>query len=176
VADDRSILYNPHMSAPPDVVPYQLRQFKPSFEAVGILIDFLTRKPPFDRFAAGALVTTLKYQVTNGFHVAAFRGETLVGYCGWLRIMAGDGEHWVRERGDLRPAANERADAVALDIVRVDEPQAVRPLIRACRRLEAGKRVFFKRDYLDATHASRRNTVMNVPSAGQGEGVRAARP
>jgi hypothetical protein len=156
------------MPAPADAVPYQLRQFKPSFEAVGILIDFLTRKPPFDRFAAGTLVTTLKYQVTNGFHVSAFRGETLIGYCGWLRIMAGDGALWVREQSDLRPAPNDRADAVALDIVRVDEPEAVRPLIRACRRLEAGKRVFFKRDYLDATQASRRSTVMNVRSADPG--------
>lgn len=163
------------MSAPPDPVPYQLRQFKPSFEAVGILVDFLSRKPPFDRFQAGALVTTLKYQVTHGFHVSAFRGETLVGYCGWLRIMANEGDRWVQERGDLRPAPSDRADAVALDIVRVDEPGAVRPLIRACRRLEAGKRVFFKRDYFGVTHhVSRRNTVMNLRAASEVEGIAGA--
>ncbi len=75
-----------------DGLTYQLRQFKPSFEAVGILIDFLTRQPPFDRFQAGALVTTLKYQVSHGFHVSAFLGETLIGYCGWLRIMASEGD------------------------------------------------------------------------------------
>jgi hypothetical protein len=110
------------------------------------------------------LVTALKYQIANGHHVSAFRGETLIGYCGWLSIASAHGELWIRDTADLTPVSPDRADAVALTIVRVDEPPAVRPLIRACRILEPGKRVFFKRDYVDGAHATRRNTVMNVPS------------
>src|ERR1700716_756214 len=143
---------------------YQIRRFNPSFEAVGILVDFLSRKAPFDQFRAGPLVTALKYQVANGHHVSAFRGETLIGYCGWLLIASPHGDRCLQDKADLTPVPPDRADAIALAIVRVDEPAAVRPLIRACRILEPGKRVFFKRDYVDGAHATRRNTVMNVPS------------
>jgi hypothetical protein len=152
------------MDSPRQAGSYQLRRFKPSFEAVGILIDFLSRKAPFDQFRAGPLVTALKYQIVNSHHVSAFRGEALIGYAGWLQITSAHGELWLQDKVDLKPVSLDRADAVALTIVRVDEPAAVRPLIRACRILEPGKRVFFKRDYAETTPATRRNTVMNVSS------------
>jgi hypothetical protein len=156
------------MVLPGEQGQYKIRRFKPSFEAVGIVVDFLSREAPFDRFGAGPLVTALKYQIVNGHHVSAFRGEALIGYCGWLRINHADGELWLADKADLTPLAGDRADAVALTIVRVDEPAAVRPLIRACRILEPRKRVFFKRDYAQATHAARRNTVMNISPRGTG--------
>jgi hypothetical protein len=150
------------MSSQQDTGRYQIRQFTPSFEALGIVIDFLSRKPPFDRFRAGHLVTALKYQIAQGRHVCGFRGETLIGYCGWLQVTCELGQQWLLEQAELEPVAPDRADAVALTLVRVDEPAAVRPLIRACRTIERGKRVFFRRDYTDGWHAARRNSVMNI--------------
>jgi hypothetical protein len=152
---------NPSLSASA-IGSYQLRRFKPSFEALGIIVDFLSRKGPFDQFRAGPLTTALKYQLAHGHHAGAFRGEVLVGYGGWLPITCEQGELWLADRADLTPAAPDRAEAVALTIVRVDEPAAVRPLIRACRILEAGKRVFFKRDYAEGLRATRRGMVMNL--------------
>src|ERR1700694_1089259 len=89
---------------------YQIRRFNASFEAVGILIDFLSRKPPFDQFRAGPLVTALKYQVADGHHVSAFRGEALIGYAGWLQITSAHGELWLQDKADLTPVPPERAD------------------------------------------------------------------
>ena len=104
----------------------------------------------------------MKYQILNGHHVAGFDGETLVGYCGWLRITAAEGEEWLQVKGELRPVHPSEYDAVALHIVRIEDEAAVLPLIRACRTLEAKKRVFFKRDYVAGAHAEKRTSVMNV--------------
>jgi hypothetical protein len=150
------------MSSQPDPGGYQMRRFTPSFEALGIVVDFLSRKAPFDQFRAGAVVTAIKHQLAQGHHVCGFRGEVLVGYCGWLHITRELGELWLLDQAELKPVAPDRADAVALTLVRIDEPAAVRPLIRACRTLEPGKRVFFRRDYANRLQATRRNTVMNV--------------
>jgi hypothetical protein len=156
------------MSPQPDPGSFEIRRFTPSFEALGIVVDFLSRKAPFDQFRAGHLVTALKHQIAQGYHVCGFRGEVLVGYCGWLQITRELGELWLLDQAELKPVPPERADAVALTLVRVDEPAAVRPLIRACRRLEPAKRVFFRRDYANRLHATRRNTVMNVSSDATG--------
>lgn len=150
------------MTAPERLTGFQIRRFKPSFEALGIVIDYVSRAAPFDSYQAKALLRAIEYQIANGFHVAGFSGETLVGYCGWLQIMGDDGAQWLAGGAELRPAPPETADAVALHIVRIDEPAAVRPLIRACRRLEPSKRVYFKREYMLGSREARRNSVMNV--------------
>jgi hypothetical protein len=141
--------------------PFQIRRFKPGFDALGILVDFLTRAPPFDSFRAGPFVTALKHQLARGHHVSAFRGEALVGYCGWLPITSALGERWLAGEAELEPAEAERSDAVALTIVRVEDRAALRPLIRASRKLEAGKPVYFRRDYANA-RARRWNRVANL--------------
>lgn len=131
-------------------------------EAVGIVIDFVSRVPPFDGYPAGRLITAVKYQIVNGCHVAGFDGETLIGYCGWLRITKAEGDEWLQGTGELRPVHPSESDAVALHIVRIEDEAAVLPLIRACRTLEAKKRVFFKRDYVAGAHTEKRISVMNV--------------
>ena len=125
-------------------------------------MDFVSRVPPFEGYPAGTLITAVKYQILNGCHVAGFNDETLIGYCGWLQITKAEGEDWMKGNGELRPAPPSESDAVALNIVRIDEQSAVLPLIRACRASEAKKRVFFKRDYVAGGHAAKRSSVMNV--------------
>jgi hypothetical protein len=87
---------------------FHLRRFKPSFEAVGVVADFVSRVPPFEGYGAGTLITALKYQILNGCHVAGFDGETLIGYCGWLQITKAEGEDWMQGSGELRPAPPSR--------------------------------------------------------------------
>ncbi|HJY16154.1 MAG TPA: hypothetical protein VJ353_00870, partial [Xanthobacteraceae bacterium] len=99
---------------------FHLRRFKPSFEAVGIVADYVSRVPPFEGYAAGTLLTAVKYQILNGCHVAGFDGETLIGYCGWLQITKAEGEEWMQGSGELRSAPPSESDAVALHIVRID--------------------------------------------------------
>src|SRR5215210_7506767 len=91
---------------------YQLRQFTQSYEALGILIDFVGGKKPFDRFEVRSLLPALKHQLANGHHICAFRGELLVGYCGWLPITDDVGERWLKRTGELIPAPPEHLEAV----------------------------------------------------------------
>src|SRR5438128_7179769 len=115
----------PRVLSPNEVLNLELRRFKLSFEAVGIVADYVSRVSPFDAFAAGPLLTAVKYQILNGYHVAGFSGETLIGYCGWLQVARREAELWLEDRGELKPARPEDADAVALHIVRIDHPGAV---------------------------------------------------
>jgi hypothetical protein len=145
---------------------FQFRRFAPSFEALGIVVDFLSREAPYDEFRAGKLVTALKHQVMHGHHVCAFRGEKLVGYCGWLPISEELGTLWVAGKAELTPVPPDRADAVALTTIRVDDPKVLHPLIRACRKLHYGKRVFYlgRRLYAGQRSPQRRESIFNFSS------------
>ena len=139
----------------------ELRQFKPSFETLGILIDYLGKSPPFKDIATGEFVLALKHQIADGHHVCAFRGDRLVGYCGWLETTSEIGERWRSGQASLLSVAPERADAAALTTVRSDEPDVLAPMIRAIRTMNKGKRIFFRRDYAE-DKPRKRQTVLNV--------------
>ena len=145
---------------------FQIRRFTPSFEALGIIVDFITRDRPFNEFRAGQLVTALKHQVSHGHHVCAFRGEQLVGYCGWLPISEALGRSLVQGKAELAPVLADQADAVALTTIRVDDPKVMQPLIRASRKLHYGKRVFYLGRTSSAGQRSpqRRESVLNFRS------------
>ena len=154
------------MSSQQDSAEFQFRRFTPSFEALGIVVDFLSREAPYDEFRAGKLVTALKHQVMHGHHVCGFRGERLVGYCGWLPISGELGRLWVQGKAELAPVPADQADAVALTTIRVDDPKVMPPLIRASRKLHYGKRVFYLGRISSAGQRSpqRRESVFNFRS------------
>ena len=150
----------PRPSIASDAGSLELRQFKPTHEALGILVDYLAKAPPFRDFTVGELVIALKHQLARGHHVCAFRGELLVGYCGWLNTNSDIGERWMDGKGELKPVAD-NADAAALTIVRSDAADALTPMIRAIRGMNKGKRIFFRRDYSEGGKR-KRQTVLNV--------------
>lgn len=143
----------------------ELRQFLPTHESLGILVEYLGAKPPFDAHRTGAFVSALKHQLARRHHLAAFRGERLVGYCGWLYVTTEMGERWLARQGELKPVPEAQADAAALTIVRADEDGVTLPMMRAIRRIGAGKRIFFRRDYEGETRPAKRQTVLNVTEA-----------
>ena len=132
-------------------------QLVASMEALGLVMSFVAREPPFSEYRAGRLVAALKHQLSTRNHVCLLKDETLVGYCGWLRITVEQGESWLKGEGTLRPVDPARADAFALTIVSVASNDYLMPIIRACRRLHPDQRVFFKRD--TAAGDSRKATV-----------------
>lgn len=140
----------------------EIRQFKPTYESFGILVDYIAATPPFDRFRVRDLIRALKHQLARGHHVCAFRNEKLVGYCGWLYTTSEAGEKWMNGGEDLKPVPDEEADAAALTIVRADEADVLQPMIRALRKIGKGKRIFFRRDYEADGQAQKRRTVLNV--------------
>jgi hypothetical protein len=141
---------------------FQFRRFAASHEALGVLVDFVATKQPFDQFPSGKLVVALKHQIANGNHVCAFAGEALVGYCGWIPITQEMGQLWLANRAELKPVPAAQADGLAVSIVCADDPGVVRGLIRQSRKLNIGRRAFFKREYAGGARAVRLQQVYNV--------------
>jgi hypothetical protein len=139
----------------------EIRKFKPGYEALGLVTDFLASEPPFGGFKASKLLTVIKYQLSLGHHVAGFANDQLVAYCGWLTTSTAQAEAWLKGEGDLEFVPPPIGNAVALTVVRVLNRHHVLPMIRACRERNRGKRVFFKRDYATPTIESRKGAVMN---------------
>ena len=121
-----------------DLGEVEIRMFHSSYEAFGLVIDYLAAVEPFSKFRAGVLVKAVRYQLGKGNHVCAYRGETLVGYCGWLHITSAMGERWMNHQGELTPVPAAEADAAALTTVRVDEPALLLRIIRQNSALEHG--------------------------------------
>ena len=137
----------------------EIRKFMPSYESFGLVMSYLAAVEPFSQFRVGSLTKAVRYQLGKGNHVCAYRDDMLIGYCGWLYVTSEMGERWMRHEGELRPVRDEEADAAALTIVRVDEPALLLRIIRETRRLNKGRRVFFRRDYDGGVR--KRQTVMN---------------
>src|SRR4051812_22838268 len=98
---------------PADAGGYQLRRFIPSHEALGIVLDFLVQRSPYDEFRAGKLVVALKHQLAHGYHVCAFRSEMLIGYSGWVPITEELGRLWLQGKAELQPVRPEQSNAAA---------------------------------------------------------------
>ncbi len=122
------------------------RQLIASMEALGLVMSFVAREPPFSEYRAGTLLQSLKYQLSTRNHVCLLQGETVVAYCGWLPITIEQGENWVKGQGSLSPVESKAATAYALTIVSVASNEFLLPAIRACRQIHPDRRAFFKRD------------------------------
>jgi len=147
---------------------FQVRRCVANAEAFGAIIDFLTRVKPFSQVAAGQLASIVRDQLKHQHHVCAMRGNTIIGYCGWVLVTPESGEQWLRDQGPLRPVPEAGATAGALTLVRADDPKVLRRLIRVTRDLNPGRRVFLRRDYSDGSKTSRLTSVLNVPHARKG--------
>jgi hypothetical protein len=142
-----------------DAAGVQFRTVSADYAALGKIIEYVANRGPFGDFKAKEVVAAVKAQVATGCHLCAFRGRLLVGYCGWLPVTGEVGRLWLEGKGGLCAAPFDRSDAVALTIVCSDDAQVLRGLVRACRDLGSGRRVFFKRVYADAVRQERRRAL-----------------
>lgn len=137
-----------------------IRHLKPSMEALGLVVAYLSRELPFSDYRAGRLVAAVKYQLSSRNHVCLLSGDLMLAYAGWLPITTDMGERWMRNQVRLTPTQPEAADAAALTVVSVSSGEHLLPLIRACRKLNPQRRIFFKRDAADEGR-TRKATVFN---------------
>ena|SRR5690349_22346255 len=134
------------------------RRFRSSYGSIGVVLDFILGAHPFASMEAASLYLAVKGQIAAGHHVAAFRNGKLIGYFGWLDTTEAIAQKWLTGEGKLLSVAGSQSNAVALTIVRTIDRQAILPGIRKCRQLNAGKRVFFKREN---SRAIRKSSVLN---------------
>jgi hypothetical protein len=132
-------------------------QLNPTYEGFGMVMDYLSRRLPFAGFEAGLLTDAIHQQLKYGHHLVALRGDRVTGYAGWLLTSSEIAEAWVEDRGRLVRKEGNEATAAALTIVASEDRAAVAKLIRGARRLNPGKRAYFKRSASDVKPARKRS-------------------
>ena len=137
-------------------------QLHGSFEAFGVVFDYLSRTDPFTRFQVGHFSSIVRQQLKTGYHLVAMDGQTVVGYVGWILTTKEIGDGWQKTQGKLIPVAEGRADSAALTIVASRDRSILLRLIRGARTLNPGKRVYFKREYESEGKSTRKSSVANV--------------
>ena len=141
---------------------HQAVQFNLTYEAFGLVLDFLSRTPPFGDYDLKTLSEAIRRQLHLGHHLVALRERSIVGYAGWLLTTEEVGEAWLEGRGRLAPVAPEYSNAAALTTVAVSDRAAVMPLVRGARDRNPNMRAFFKRD---GEHGARKSVVLNRTAA-----------
>jgi hypothetical protein len=141
-------------------------QLDGSFEAFGVIVDYLSRMQPFARYDIGHFASAVRRQLRSGHHLAAMQGRSLVGYVGWLLTSRTIAEEWLGTGGRLLSVEKSKADAAALTIVAAAERRVLMRLIRGARKLNPGTRVYFKRQYAQASRRARKAAVDNVSFEG----------
>jgi hypothetical protein len=81
-----------------------------SYEGYGMVIDLLSRTPPFSKMEVGDLSAALRLQLGQGHHVAVVAGPRLLGYAGWLPTLQTLAEPWVMDQGLLVPVLDGTAN------------------------------------------------------------------
>ena len=148
-----------------DEAPTIVVGLAPSYEAFGMVLDFLAESDVFANFELAALARVVRRQLQDGHNLAGMRGTEIVGYAGWLHTNIATGEGWMEDRAILKPLYGEEVDAAALTVFATSDKSMTPRLIRGARELNKGKRVFFKRGYDGVVRPGRKNTVLNVSNA-----------
>ena len=134
----------------------------PSFQAFGMVLDFLAESDPFGMFELSAIAPVIRTQLHAGHNLAALQGDRMIGYAGWLLTNEKTGSEWLENRAILRPLRAEDSDAAALTIFASEDKGVTLRLIRGARELNKGRRVFFKRGYDAQVKTGRKSTVLNM--------------
>src|SRR5215210_9298021 len=98
--NDEDVVYIPGMHPDPSggavkQSSMEVRNLKPGFAALGVVMDFLARDQPFANMKAGDLLAAITYQLSLGHHVAGFENSRLVAYCGWITPSTAGAEAWL---------------------------------------------------------------------------------
>ena len=139
-----------------------IMQLHGSFEAFGVVFDYLSRTDPFTRFQVGHFSSIIRQQLKNGCHLVAMEEQIVVGYVGWLLTTKEIGDLWEKNLGKLTPVAEGKSDSAALTVVASRDRSVLLRLIRGARTLNPGKRVYFKREYDSEGKSTRKSSVANV--------------
>lgn len=133
----------------------------PTFEAFGMVMDFLAESDVFGNFELSSLSGVIRAQLRDGHNLAGLHDNNVVAYAGWLHTTVETGTEWMEGRAILKPLYDDSIDAAALTIFATSDPAMTPRLIRGARELNKGKRVFFKRGYDGVVRPGRKNTVLN---------------
>ncbi len=123
----------------------KILQFNATYEGFGRVMDYVGRRMPFAGFESGVLVEAIYQQLKHSHHLVAMRGDKVIGYAGWMLTSIELAEGWLEGKASLVRKHGDEATAAALTIVASEDRAAITKLMRGARRLNPGKRAYFKR-------------------------------
>jgi hypothetical protein len=129
--------------------------------ALGIAARFVAQYQPFAALEFGPTIQSLMFQISEGTHLIASRDDIMVGYLGWLRVDAAVAQGW--QSGTARLLAKADGDAIAVTLLASDYKEDMLPMIKAAKRMEPGKSVFWKRYYSDGRKPNPRRVLKDQP-------------
>jgi hemolysin-activating ACP:hemolysin acyltransferase len=129
--------------------------------ALGLAVDFLSKKPAFAKLQFGEWSQVLFYQVARGhFFFVVDQDRRVRGFLGWALTPQALAEQWVEGRTGLRNEDCREGDCVIVNAFAAETGSANRFIVDAMRKLFASKRtLYFKRHYPDGRT---RRTRINV--------------
>ena len=138
-----------------------------SYDAFGMVLDLLSRHPPFADSPLEHLAKTVRKQLRLGRNVAALSPQDdLVAYAGWVPALRASAELWVEGRGPLE-ILEQGSDALAMTIVVSTQPTVTTAMLRRARELNPDMHWYFKRAYGDQLRGSRKQALFD--RAGRGD-------
>ena len=129
--------------------------------SLGLICDFVSRFPPFDRFEFRHMAVTLRHQLEAQSHLVAGLDDQIVGYLGWIQTTRAIAETWVEGDRELT-AVTDNVDALAATVLATDNPKFVLPLIRRAKALNPGLSVYWKRQFSDGRVAMKRSVRKKI--------------
>ena len=140
---------------------YRIAVLDRSYPALGMVLDLLSRHPPFSDSRLDQIVKTIGKQLKAGRNVAAVSPQNaLVAYVGWVPTLRASAELWIEDRGPLR-VLDQPSDAVAITVVVSESPSITKALIRRAREMSPNMHWYFKRSYGGQFRASRKQALFN---------------
>lgn len=139
--------------------PFRVETLNPTYDAYGMVLELLSRNPPFADFRLSQISDTIRAQLKGRRHAAALTPDNeLVGFAGWSYTLAASAELWVEDRGPLK-ILEKGYDALAMTVVVSTIPAATTAMIRHSRTLNPGLRGYFKRSYDGQLREPRKQSV-----------------
>lgn len=146
---------------------YRIEVLGGSYESFGMVLDLLSRHPPFADSPLEQLAKTVRKQLRQGRNVAALSPTNdLVAYAGWVPALQASAELWVEGKGPLQ-ILEKGSDALAMTIVVSTQPTVTTAMLRKARELNPDMRWYFKRAYGDQLRVSRKQALFD--RAGRGD-------
>lgn len=149
-----------------DSTEYRIEALSGSFEAFGMVLDLLSRYPPFSDWPLSRLSKSIRTQLRQQRQLGALSSSNeLIAYAGWTPTLQASAELWIEDRGPLK-ILERGHDAMAMTIVVSTRSSVTKALMRRARELNPEMRWFFKRSYGGQLRAPRKAVLFDRSQRG----------
>lgn len=150
-----------------DSTEYRIEVLSGSFESFGMVLDLLSRHPPFSDWPLSRLSRSVRLQLRQQRQLGALsRTNDLIAYAGWTPTLQASAELWIEDRGPLK-VLERGHDAMAMTIVVSTQSAVTKALMRRARELNPEMRWFFKRSYGRQLRDSRKTALIDRARRGE---------